>query len=110
MKAVQAVAIRAAREGDIPAAAIVERIWRRGRRTVMLDLPPVNDAAGLAAARATVIAAAARGEITPREGIAWAHMLDFRRRALDTVEYETRLAQIEKDNAERAKREAEARR
>jgi hypothetical protein len=79
---------------------------RRRRRTVPLDLPPVDDAAGLAAAQSEVIAAAARGLITPHEGIAYATMLEYLRRALDTVEYEARLMEIEETNAERARREA----
>jgi hypothetical protein len=110
MEEVKDVTIREAKTGNMHAAAIVERIWRRRRRTVTLDLPPVNDAAGLATAQAEVIAAAARGTITAREGIAWAALLDYRRRALDTVEYETRLVEIEKANTERARREAENRR
>jgi hypothetical protein len=107
---VQRVAVREAKEGNIQAVAIVERMWRRRRRTVTLDLPPVDDAGGLAAAQAKVIAAAASGRITPHEGIAYAAMLDYRRRALDTVEYELRLREIEKNNEERARREAEERR
>jgi hypothetical protein len=110
MAEVQAVTIRAAKQGSMPAAAIVERIWRRRRRTVTLDLPPVNDAQGLAAAQAAVIAAAASGRITAQEGLAWATLLDCRRRALDTIEYEARLQEIERDNAERARQEAERRR
>lgn len=103
------VALREARTGNMQAAAIVERLWRRQRRTIALALPPVNDATGLAAAQAEVIAATARGTLTPHEGIAWASMLDYRRRALDTVEYEQRLREIEKENEERNRREQERR-
>ena len=91
---VQDAMMREARQGNLQAIAIVERIWRHRRRTPTLDLPPVNDAAGLAAAQAAVIAAAAGGRITPHEGIAYAAMLDYRRRALDTVELEERLREI----------------
>ena len=76
-------------------------MWRRRRRTVTIDLPPVDDAGGLAKAQGAVIAAAAAGQITPREGVAYAAMLDYRRRALDTVEFEGRLRELEKTNAER---------
>lgn len=106
MAEVQRVAIREAKAGNMQATAIVERMHRRRRRTVPLDLPPVDDAAGLAAAQSEVIAAAARGLITPHEGIAYATMLEYRRRALDTVEYEARLMEIEETNAERARRDA----
>lgn len=102
---VQGMAMREAKQGNMQAVAIVERIWRRRRRTVTLDLPPVDDADGLAKAQAAVIAAAAAGQITPREGMAFAAMLDYRRRALDTVEFEERLREVERINAERARRE-----
>ena len=103
------MAVREAKQGNLQAIAIVERIWRRRRRTVTLDLPPVKDSGGLAAAQAAVIAAAAGGLITPREGMAYAAMLDYRRRALDTVELEERLREIERKNEERDRLEAERR-
>ncbi len=98
---IQTMAMQKAKQGDMQAATLVERIWRRRRRTVTIDLPPVNDARGLAKAQAAVIAAAAAGKITPREGMAFAAMLDYRRRALDTVEFEGRLREVERANAER---------
>ena len=101
MAEIQGVTVGKAKQGDTQAVAIVERMWRRRRRTVILDLPPVDDAGGLAKAQAAVIAAAAAGQITPREGVAYAAMLDYRRRALDTVEFEGRLRELEKTNAER---------
>lgn len=103
---VQSVAVREAKQGDMHAVAIVERLWRRRRRLVTLDLPPVQDSGSLAAAQAAVIAAAAGGRITPREGVAYAAMLDYRRRALDTVEFEERLREIERKNEERDRHEA----
>jgi hypothetical protein len=104
---IQAVIVREARQGNLQAIAIVERIWRHRQRPVRLDLPPVDDAAGLAAAQAAVIAAAAGGRITPYEGVAYAAMLDYRRRALDTVELEGRLREIERENEERERRDKE---
>ena len=101
MAEIQRVAVREAKQGDMRAVAIVERMWRRRRRTVTIDLPPVDDAGGLAAAQAAVIATAAAGRITPREGVAFAAMLDYRRRALDTIELEGRLREIENASAER---------
>ena len=98
---IQIMAVREAKQGNMQAAAIIERMWRRRRRTVSVDLPPVHTAGGLAKAQAAVIAAAAAGRITPREGMAYAAMLDYRRRALDTVEFEGRLRELEKTNAER---------
>jgi hypothetical protein len=99
--AIQNMAVQKAKEGDMRAATLVERIWRRRRRTVTIDLPPVDNAGGLAKAQAAVIGAAAAGRITPREGVAFAAMLDYRRRALDTVEFEGRLRELEDANVER---------
>jgi hypothetical protein len=108
MEDVQRVVLEKAKQGNMQAAAIAERIWRRRpARPVRVKLPPVNDASGLAAAQAQVIALAARGKITPQEGRAFAAMLDCRRRALDLEEYEAQLIEIEENNAERARQEAE---
>lgn len=107
---IQGVAVREAKQGDMRAVAIVERIWRRRRRLVTLDLPPVDDPGGLAAAQAAVIAAAAGGRITPREGIAFAALLDYRRRTLDTVELEGLLRDLESKREEGDRLGAERRR
>jgi hypothetical protein len=104
---IQNVAVRQAKQGDMQAAVLVERMWRHRRRSVSLDLPPVDDASGLAKAQAAVIAAAAAGRITPREGMAYAVLLDYRRRALDTVEFEGRLRDVEKAHKESQTRSAE---
>jgi hypothetical protein len=73
-------------------------------RPVVLDLPTVVDATSLAEAQARVIAAAAAGKITPRQGLSFSTMLEYRRRALETVELEAQLAEIEEADArERAK-------
>jgi hypothetical protein len=101
-----------AEAGDVRAAAVVlARTWphRRGR-PVSLDLPAVDDAAGLAAAQAALIGAAARGEITPDEGASFTSMLENRRRILETVELEKRLVELEELRAEMERRQADDRR
>ena len=109
MAEVQDVALREAKSGSVHAIAIVERMWRRGRGPlVRLDLPPVTDAVSLAAAQGEVIAAAARRDISPQEGLAFAAMLECRRRTLGLVEYEARMTALEKAGQERREREREA--
>ena len=84
-------------KGDMRAASIVlARTWphRRGR-PVTLDLPAVDTAAGLVQAQAAVIAAMARGELTPDEAAAVASVLETQRRALETDDHERRLAALE---------------
>ncbi len=71
---------------------------------IVLDLPTVVDATSLAEAQARVIAAAAGGKITPRQGLSFSTMLEYRRRALETVELEAQLTELEEADArERAK-------
>lgn len=84
-------------KGDMRAASIVlARTWphRRGR-PVTLDLPAVDTAGGLVQAQAAVIAAMARGELTPDEAAAVASVLETQRRALETGDHERRLAALE---------------
>ena len=107
---VQRVALAAAKAGNMPSATLVERMWRRRRQTVGIDLPPIDDAKGIAAAQSAVIAAVAAEKITPRDGLVYARLLEYRRRALETVEYEATLAEIEEANALRAEYEKERRR
>jgi hypothetical protein len=73
--------------------------WRGHDRPVTLDLPTVVDAKSLAEAQARVIAAAAGGKITPRQGLSFSTMLEYRRRALETIELEAQLAAIEESDA-----------
>jgi hypothetical protein len=107
MDDVQRVVLAKAKDGNMHAAAIAERAWRRRpARPVKIDLPPVDDAGGLAAAQVALIAKAANGEITAQQALAFAQLIEHRRRALDLVEYETRLVAIEAENAERTRRKS----
>ena len=84
-------------KGNMRAASIVlARTWPRRRgRPVTLDLPAVDTAGGLVQAQAAVIAAMARGELTPDEAAAVASVLETQRRALETHDHERRLAALE---------------
>ena len=87
------VVLERAEQGDMRAASIMlARAWphRRGR-PVRLDLPDVATAAGLVAAQAAVIAAMAKGEITPDEAAAIAGVLEAQRRAIETHDHERRI-------------------
>ena len=81
-----------AEQGDMRAASIVlSRTWpHRQSRAVTLDLPPVETSAGLIQAQAALVAAMARGEITPAEAASIASVLETQRRAIETHEH-TRL-------------------
>jgi hypothetical protein len=93
------VAIDKAKAGDKTCILVVERHWGRHDRPVIIDLPDVVDAQSLAQAQGRVIAATAQGRLTPRQGLAFSTMLEFRRRALETVEYEAQLSAIEESQS-----------
>ena len=81
------MALRVAKGGNVPAIAVVERMWRQRDRSVVIDLPPITDAVSLAEAHARVIARAAGGKITPRQGVAFATMLEW----FDRVGYDVHI-------------------
>jgi hypothetical protein len=87
----------AARSGDMTAAKIVlDRIapLRRGR-PVLLDLPPVTSASDVAAAMGVVVGAMGAGDLSPDEAMSVAGVLELRRRAMETEEFEQRLLALE---------------
>lgn len=68
----------------------------RRHRTIRLSLPSdLRSAEGISEAAAVILAAAAGGEITPGEAAQLAHLLEIRRKAIETQEFERRLAQVE---------------
>ncbi len=84
--------------GDIAALRLcLERILPpRKSRPIEIDLPPVETAEDITAAHGAVIAAMARGGITPDDAGTIAGVLEARRRAIETVELEARLSKLEK--------------
>jgi hypothetical protein len=89
--------VKAAKDGDMAAARIIlDRLTpvRRGR-PVQFDLPAATDAAGVLAAFDAVLQAVAGGELTPEEGASITNLLEARRKAIETVELEARIAALE---------------
>jgi hypothetical protein len=87
----------AAKGGDLKAAEmILSRIWpaKKGR-PVRLDLPAIKTAPDILAALAAVVDATGKGEITTDEAAAVAGVLELKRRAIETVDIEARLARLE---------------
>jgi hypothetical protein len=96
-EAVLANVLTAAKGGDLKAAEIIlSRIWpaKKGR-PVRLDLPAIKTAPDILAALAAVVDATGKGEITTDEAAAVAGVLELKRRAIETVELEARLARLE---------------
>jgi hypothetical protein len=71
---------------------------RRGR-PVEVALPPVNGVADIAGAMTAIARAAARGEITPGEAGELAQVVATMLRAIESSEFERRLALLEADQA-----------
>jgi hypothetical protein len=95
--------ITAARNGDMTACKIIlDRLVpiRRGR-PIEIKLPSAIDAKGVAEAAAATIAAVANGELTPEEGRILAEILEARRKAIETSEFEERLEALERVFAKR---------
>ena len=90
--------IEKAKEGDMVAIRLcLERtISAVKSRPIEIDLPPVETAEDIEAVQGAVIAAMAKGEITPDDASTIANVLEARRRALETVELEKRLDILEK--------------
>ena len=90
-------AIRLALSGDPVALRLcVERlIPARRERPIQVKLPVVKTVSDVSLAIGTVMAAVAKGTITPGEGQALAGLLDSHREALETQELESRLLALE---------------
>ena len=98
-KAILEKMVEAAKDGDLRAADLVlSRIWpaRKGR-PISLELPKIDTAADLVAGLGRVADAVAAGDITPDEGQAVSAVLETKRRAIETLELETRITALEKE-------------
>ncbi len=102
-EAIAAKAVEMALEGDTTALRLVmERVvpLRRGK-PVHFDFPPIEHAGDVSAALGSILKATARGELTPDEAVTIANVLEAKRKALETLDLETRLAALEKASQER---------
>jgi len=90
-------AVEMALAGDSTALRLcLERIApvRKGR-TVQFALPPVETASDIAASLQALLDAIAGGEVTPDEAVTVASVLEIKRKAMETVDFEARLARLE---------------
>jgi hypothetical protein len=100
---------QAAKNGDVRAAEVVRRWVRVRRRRLRLDLPAIHDLAGVTRAQAELFALAAAGEITVREGRDFSAMVENRRRAIETLEWEPQLHALNAANAEIERKKSQPR-
>ena len=97
-EAITAKVIELALEGDRTAIRIcLDRIAAvRTDRPIFLDLPDLKSVADCANAMALVVAAVARGEITPTEGTTLSDLISRSEQSLKTKDLEERIEFIEK--------------
>jgi biopolymer transport protein ExbD len=92
--------IGSAKGGDLAAARLVlERLAPPMReRPISIDLPDTTTAKGIEKASQAVLDAAASGELLLGEAQVLSGIIEFRRKALETQEFEQRLAALEAKN------------
>jgi hypothetical protein len=90
-----------AKTGDARAAEVARRIW--ARQPVRIDLPPIDDLAGIARAQLEVIRLVAAGQIAPHVGKSVSTMLDHRRQAIEALELDQDLRAIHEANVARGR-------
>ena len=93
--------VEQAKAGDMRAADLVlSRIWppRKGKPIALSEpLPAINSAADVVAALGKVAELVGGGELTPDEGAAVASIIETKRKAIETVELESRVAALEQE-------------
>jgi hypothetical protein len=90
--------VDAALSGDMVAARmVIERVVPPMReRPINLALPPdLSTAAAVSAAAGLVLKAVGEGELLPGEAIALAGIIEGRRKAIETQQFEERIAALE---------------
>ena len=96
-EAVVRAVIEPAKRGDMQAARmILDRIVpvRRGRPT-RLDLPAVETSADVLKAQAAIIEAMSCGDLTPDEAAVATGVIEAKRRAIETEDFEKRIEALE---------------
>lgn len=104
--AVARAAVEAATNGNMYGAEVARRLWCEYRRApVTVALPALENLAGIAQAQTAIIEAAACGQLAPRDALAFSTMIEHRRRAIETLELEAELRNLNKIAAEQLKAE-----
>jgi hypothetical protein len=90
-------AIECAMEGDVTALRLcLERVVpRRKSRPLALELPPLNGPEDLTRAIGSVLQEVAQGGLLLDEGAALVGMMESQRKAMETIDLESRLRALE---------------
>lgn len=103
VKAISKVITAAALGGNLHAARMVlDRLVPPAReRPVSIELPDTSTAEGIAQAQLVILEAVGKGNLAPSEAATLSGIVDARRKALETQEFEVRLAALE-EHSERS--------
>lgn len=100
-EAICAALIAKAKGGDVRAyEAVCAMVGQEPRQTVTFPLPPVETTADLPKATAALLAAVARGVITPQEGNVIASIVAAHSKAVDVAEFDARITALEEARQE----------
>ena len=95
MAEMEKVAAKKGKDGDLNAIELSRRLLLARGRRVGLALPRVVDLASFQDAQAEVLAQVAAEEITLRDALDYFELLEYRRRAIRTIDIEARIRAIE---------------
>ena len=86
-----------AKAGDMLACRMIldKIIPTQKDRTVAIELPSISTLDGVGRAQSEILQAVVDGDITPNEGERIAAIVEGRRRAIETVELEARITELE---------------
>ncbi len=96
-EAVLQTVISKAMDGDHASAALVlSRAWpAKKNRSVAVDMPTVETTADIMVALSAVLSSVADGTLTPDEGTALSGILEVKRKAIEQLALEERIAALE---------------
>ncbi len=91
--------------GDMAALRLcLERILPPSReRPVSIKLPTTMNAKGISEAAEAILQAISKGELLPTEGTVLSNILEKRRIAMETLEFEERISALEENNKKQGK-------
>lgn len=98
VQSIAATVIEQAQAGDLTAARIVlDKILVNAKERLieLPDLPDTRTAAGVSEAQQKILEAVAAGVITPGEASTLSGIVEAHRKAIETVELEQRIGQLE---------------
>jgi len=84
-----------AASGELPSRLLNKLNRLAHERPIALALPDTSTAAGVSQAQQTVLEAVGAGELLPSEGTTLAGILESRRKALELLELERRISELE---------------